>query len=205
MNPHHFLHLAVKTLGEASSDYLTKHQLTKVEDTIIGCSVAAAIAGVGAGWLPGAGSLVATAAWVAAIWTMYVKINKDLGISIKDNILKSLASAFLTNIIASAGALILGFAAGLLLSLIPGLQPATVIIDGMVGYVTAYASGVLYINLLTKVIKAKGRLEFADSDDLRQMAKDIVKEGNVKGIIKEAHQSYKEAKAKGEFEKKPKD
>ena len=75
----------------------------------------------------------------------------------------------------------------------------------MVGYVTAYASGVLYINLLTKVIKAKGRLEFADSDDLRQMAKDIVKEGNVKGIIKEAHQSYKEAKAKGEFEKKPKD
>lgn len=205
MNPHHFLHLAVKSLGEASNEYLTKHQLTKVEDTIIRCSVAAAIAGVGAGWLPGAGAFVASAAWVAAIWTMYVRINKNLGISIKDNILKSLASAFLTNIIASAGALILGFSAGLLLSLIPGLQAGAVVIDGMIGYVTVFASGVLYINLLTKVMKAKGRLEFADGDDLKQMAKDIVKEGNVKGIIKEARQSYKDAKAKGEFDKKPKD
>lgn len=203
MNPTPLLYFAVKALGDASKGILSEQQLTKVQDTIMGCSVAAAIAGVGSGWLPGAGALVASAAWVAAIWTMYVKINKDLGISIKDNVLKSLASAFLTNIIASAGALILGWAASLLLSLLPGFGTAgAVVIDGMIGYVTVFASGVLYINLLTKVMKAKGRLEFADGDDLKQMAKDIVKEGNVKGIMKEARKSYKEAKANGEFDKK---
>ena len=202
MNPTPLLYFAVKALGDASKGYLTEQQLTKVQDTIMGCAVTAAIAGVGSGWLPGAGSLVASAAWVAAIWTMYVKINKDLNISIRDNILKSLASAFLTNIIASAGALIIGWAAAMVLSIIPGLGTVGAIaIDGMIGYITVFASGVLYINLLTKVMKAKGKLEFSESDDLGKMAKDIIKAGDVKSIMKEARQSYKMAKKNGAFDK----
>ena len=202
MNPTPLLYYATKALEDASKGILSEHQLTKVQDTIMGCSVAAAIAGVGSGWVPGAGALVATGAWVAAIWTMYVKINKDLNISIKDNILKSLASAFLTNIIATAGALLLGWVASLVLSFIPGFgTTGAVVIDGMIGYITVFASGVLYINLLTKVLKAKGKLEFSETDDFKQMAKDIVKEGHVKEIMKEARDSYKSAKKEGMFDK----
>ena len=84
----HYLALALRALEQAQEDYIRKEKLEAVAGTIHACAIAAAIAGVGSGWLPGAGSLVATGAWVAAIWGMYIKVNHDLGIKIKDNILK---------------------------------------------------------------------------------------------------------------------
>ena len=149
--------------------------------------------------LPGAGSLVATGAWVAAIWGMYIKVNHDLGIKIKDNILKSLASAFLTNIIASAGSLLIAYAIGFVISFIPGIGTiGAIAVDGLLGYVTVYASGLLYIRFLTKVLKAKGNLDFSEID-VKTIAKETVKEANIKDIIKEGKSSFKEAKKEGKF------
>lgn len=113
MNPGVLVY-ALKALEEATKGIISGQKIEKAGDTIMQCAIIAAIAGVGSGWLPGVGSLVASAAWVAAIWGMYVKVNKDLDISIKDNILKSLASALLANILASAGSLILMFVGGML-------------------------------------------------------------------------------------------
>ena len=150
MNPGVLVY-ALRALEQATKDVIDSQNIDKAGETIKGCAIIAAVAGVGSGWLPGAGAFVATAAWVAAIWGMYVKINKDLGISIKDNILKSLASAILTNILASAGSLILMLSASFLLSFIPGLGSAgAIVIDGFIGYITVFASGVLYIKVLTK-------------------------------------------------------
>lgn len=201
MSVGHLLVHALHALEEAQKDYIRKEKLEAVADTIQACAVAAAVAGVGSGWLPGAGSLVATGLWVATIWGMYVKVNYDLGIKIKDNILKSLASAFLTNIIASAGALILAYAAGFVISFIPFVGNAgAMAVDGFLGYVTVYASGLLYIKLLTKVLKAKGKLDFSDLD-ITAMAKDVVKESNVKDILKEGKASFKDAKKEGKLKK----
>ena len=51
---------------------------------------------------------------------------------IKDNILKSLASAFLTNIIASAGSLLIAYAIGFVISFIPGIGNLIGIIDSII-------------------------------------------------------------------------
>ncbi|MBO5026482.1 MAG: hypothetical protein J6C86_10130 [Bacteroidaceae bacterium] len=63
----HLLAHALHALEAVQQDYIRKEKLETVADTIQGCAVAAAIAGVGSGWLPGAGALVATGVWVAAI------------------------------------------------------------------------------------------------------------------------------------------
>ena len=195
----HYLALALRALEQAQEDYIRKEKLEAVAGTIHACAIAAAIAGVGSGWLPGAGSLVATGAWVAAIWGMYIKVNHDLGIKIKDNILKSLASAFLTNIIASAGSLLIAYAIGFVISFIPGIGTiGAIAVDGLLGYVTVYASGLLYIRFLTKVLKAKGNLDFSEID-VKTIAKETVKEANIKDIIKEGKSSFKENKKEGKF------
>jgi hypothetical protein len=197
----HYMKLALYALRDASRNLISQAQVDKAGDTIVACAIAAAIAGVGSGWLPGAGALVATAAWVAAIWTMYVKINKDLGISISENILKSLASAFLTNIIASAGALILAILASFALSFIPFLgQAGAIAIDGLLGYITVFASGILYIMLLTKIMKAKGSFDISESE-AKSMADNISKESDISAIIREAKESFKKEKDKGTFKK----
>ncbi|MBQ2970644.1 MAG: hypothetical protein IJE15_09715 [Bacteroidaceae bacterium] len=193
---------ALRALGEATEGYLRGSDIEKAGDTIMSCAVIAAVAGVGSGWLPGAGALVATAAWVAAIWGMYVKINKDLGITIKDNVLKSLASALLTNLIASAGALILMLVGSTLLSFIPGLGTVGAIaIDGAIGYVTVFASGVLYIKLLTKLFKAGKGFNISENN-VENLAKDIISESDVKKIIKEGKNAFKEDQKAGKFKKK---
>lgn len=198
----HLLGHALHALEIAEENYIKKENLEAVADTIKGCAVAAAIAGVGAGWLPGAGAVVATGAWVVAIWGMYIKINHDLGIKIKDNVLKSLASAILTNIIASAGAYLLAILAAFIMSFFPGIGSlGSLAIDGFLGYITVYSSGLLYIKLLTKVLKATGKLDFSGVD-LRAIAKETVKESNIKEILKEGKASFKEAKREGKFKKK---
>lgn len=192
---------ALKALGEATEGYLRRSDIEKAGDTIMSCAVIAAVAGVGSGWLPGAGALVATGAWVAAIWGMYVKINKDLGITIKDNVLKSLASALLTNLIASVGGIILMLVGSILLSLIPGLGTAGAIaIDGFIGYITVFASGVLYIKLLTKLFKAGHGFNISENN-VNKMAKDIISESDVKEIIKEGKKSFKDDQKSGKFKK----
>lgn len=200
MNPG-ILVYALKAMEEATRGIISSQQIEKAGDTIMGCAIIAAVAGVGSGWLPGAGALVASAAWVAAIWGMYVKINKDLGISVKDNVLKSLASALLTNIIASAGSLILIFIGSMLLSFIPGLgSVGAIAIDGFIGYVTVFTSGVLYIKLLTKLFKAGKGFNIADSD-VKNLADDIVKESDIPEIIKAGKQAFNEDKKAGKFKK----
>lgn len=196
-----YIHAALKALEQASKDVISSQNIEKAGETIQGCAIIAAIAGVGSGWLPGAGSLVATGAWVAAIWGMYVKVNKDLGISIKDNVLKSLASAILTNILASAGSLILMLVAGFLLSFIPGVgSGGAMVIDGMIGYITVFASGVLYIKLLTKLFKAGKGFNIAENE-VKDAAKDIVNDSNISEILKEGKKAYKEDKKAGKFKK----
>lgn len=191
---------ALRALEQATRDVIKSKNIEKAGETIKKCSIAAAVAGVGTGWLPGAGALVASVAWVAAIWGMYVKVNIDLGISIKKNVLKSLASALLTNIIASAGSYILMIVASFLLSFIPGFGTVgAVAIDGMIGYITVFASGVLYINLLTKLFKAGKGFTFTE-EEAKGLAKDIVDESDMRTIIKEGRDAYKEDKKAGKFE-----
>ena len=202
---HAILHNAteslVKAINKASDDVCSSANAEAAADVIKTCAVGAAIAGVGSGWLPGAGALVATAAWVATIWTMYALINKKLGISIKDNVLKSLASAILTNILSAAGAYMLAMLLGGLLSFIPGIgTAASVAVDAMLGYITVFVSGILYLNLLTMMYEKNGKVDL-EGVDLKDLAKSVTESADVKSIIDEAKASFKEDKKSGKLKK----
>ena len=201
MYGHILLHRAVEYLDEVSDGILADGGAEEAAGVIKGCAISAAIAGVGSGWIPGAGGAVATAAFVASIWTMYVLINIKLGISIKDNILKTLASAFLTNILATVGSVLLGLAVGTVLSFIPGVgTAASVAIDAMIGYIVVFVSGILYLNLIGKMCEKYGSVDF-EGKDLKGLAKDVVDSSDVKEMINQAKASFKEDKKSGKIQK----
>lgn len=201
MNPTQFLFVAWKSLMNSSNDSFNGTSLEELQETVKNFAISSAIAGGIAGAIPGA-SVVACLAQTGLVWTMYVKINKQLGISMSKSTMKFIGSAMLTNIIANAGSLLLGYAGATVLSFIPILGQITGPLMGTaLGYIVIYVSAVLYLNLLTKLFKAKGSFTVDESDEIKEMIKDVVNESDVKGIIKEGQRSFKDAKKNGEIDK----
>lgn len=194
----HLLVQALKELERTTKDYLKREQIEAAGKTITVCSAIAAASSI-ASFIPGVGA-VASVAWVAAIWGMYIRINKDLGISIKENALKSFASAVLTNIIAAAGAYIIALAASVVISFIPGLNALATPINVILGYVTVYASGLLYIKLLTKLFKANGNFEFSEAA-AKELAAEVVSENDISEILDEGKSAYRKDKKDGKIHK----
>lgn len=196
MSSAHLYH-ALKALQEATHNVIQQEDLEKVEKTIQTCAIVAAATGIGSGMLPGAGGVVMTVASVAAIWTMYGKINEKLGISISGNALKSLASAMLTNIIAGAGAYIAALVATTIISFIPILNFLALPAEAIIAYVAVFASGVLYIRFLTKVFKTQGCFVVEEGAKMDQFVKDVIREIDMRSVINDAKQSYNNDKKAG--------
>ena len=89
-----------------------------IADIIKFHSKGAAIAGVGTGWIPGAGGTAAMVVMAGFIWTMYGRINDKIDLPISENIIKSVASGVATNLAAYAAASLI---ASTVVSLFPGL------------------------------------------------------------------------------------
>lgn len=198
-----YLYLALKALADATKEVIEEEKVQKAGKTIQTCSIVSAASGLGASLFPG-GSLVLTAVAVGAVWTMYVKINKDLGISISDNTLKSFASAILSNIITSAGSIIVALAVTTILSVIPVLHFLSVPAQATVAYLSVFSAGILYIKFLTKMFKAKGSFDTSNVD-VKQAAKDVVSETDMKSMLEDVKKSYKEDKSKIDEAKKEQD
>ena len=199
----HALRHSIPEAQESMHTYFRDHQIEAAEKTIMVCATVAAASGVAAGWFPGVGSIVAIGTMTVTVWTMYVKVNKDLGISIKKNLLKFIASAFVSNLAANVGSVAAWLGIAFLLSLIPGGGSVpSAIINGIMGFVVTYASAILYINLLTKMFKAKGSVDaFTDKDELKTMIDEVNQEADLKGIVKEAKAEYKKAKKSGDLDR----
>ena len=192
-NHTHLLAHAMKALMEETNGIIKENQAEKAQTTIQACAITAAASGVGASIFPGMGGLVMTAVAVGAVWVMYAKINKDLGISIKDNVLKSLASAVLSNILANAGALLLAFVAAAIIGFIPGLNFLVAPAQAMIAYLAVFAAAIIYINLLRKLFKANGAFVLTE-DEGAKMAKEIVEETDMNAMFKEIKKSYDDNK-----------
>lgn len=85
---------------------------------------------------------------------MYIKINKKLGISISENILKTLASGITTNL---ATHLIGVFTISTALTFFPviGSTGAVLVMSSVTCALTIVSAG-FYLAILTKIFKAKG-------------------------------------------------
>lgn len=143
-----------------------------VERIIIECALtAAAAAGIG-GMIPGLSVPALIIGCFGAVWVMYGRICKELGISLKKNVLKLLARAALSNIAANLGGALLVSLAGLL---IPG---ASVAVSAVATFICVYIAGLLFVQLLGK-LAAKSADPVSFSDISASEMGEIVKEAKV--------------------------
>lgn len=196
----HMLYMAFKNLNEAAGDLLNGTKIESIKDTVNNFAISAAVLGAAADVIPGAGGVLAALAQTGLVWALYVKINKTLGISISEHTIKFIGSAIATNIITSAGALILAYAAAAVMSFIPVFgQAGSAVTHLAIGYILIYAAAVVYLNFLTSTFKANGSFNFDDSEKTKETIKKTIKNSDVKDIIKEGKNAFKEAKDNGDI------
>lgn len=151
-----------------------------------------ALAGIGISLIPVPGADLAALA--VNTWTMYVRINKVIGISFSDNALRSIASGVIANIVSTLPALALGLAAEGLLKFIPGIGTiGGMAVGAAVNVGVMYAAGKVYIQALEKLINSNKSLT---EDGVAETAKTIAKE---KSFVEGA---YKEGKEYGKANQK---
>ena len=201
MNPTPYLYLAFKSLNEAMKGSLDGTKIENIKETINGYAIASAIASMASGIIPGVAGVVAGLTQAGFVWATYVKINKTLGISMSENTAKFIGTAIVTNLVTNAGAILIAYAGAAILSFIPILNLfAAAAINGALGYIIIYVAAIIYLLLISKVMQPDGTLKIAENDDTKRIIQSIIKETNIKEIIKEGRDSYKKAKADGSID-----
>ena len=200
MNISPLLYAAFKELQDVSKEAFVGTKIENIAGIINKYAIYSAVAQM-ASLVSGIGAVVALVTQTGLVWTTYVKINKELGISMSDNIMKFIGSAVLTNLIANAGIYIVAMVTAWLIGMIPVLNFAAIAVEVVIAYVLIYASALIYLKLLTEVMKAKGSFEMEESEDTKDLIKKVVKETDIKGVIKEGRDAFKEAKDNGELER----
>ena len=143
---------------------------------------------VGSALIPVPGADVAAGA--ANIWTMYGRVNSKVGISIKDNVLKTVGSGVVTNLASYMAMAGLGSA----IKAIPGLGTVTgTALMSASLYAVTLASGYIYVKALTLLAnKGNGSIDITQIDSA---VKEIL--GNkdiIKNFIKAAKTDFKNNK-----------
>ena len=140
---------------------------------------------VGSALIPIPGADVAAGA--ANIWTMYGRVNSKVGISIKDNVLKTIGSGVVTNLASYMAMAGLGSA----IKAIPGIGTltGTALMSASL-YAVTLASGYIYVKALTLLAnKGNGSIDITQID---AAVKEIL--GNkevIKNFIKAAKSDFK--------------
>lgn len=119
----------------------------EAERIIMECALMAGGATAVGSMVPVLSLPAAIMACFGAVWAMYIRLCKCLGITISKNILKVLASAALSNM---ATNLISVFAVELLLTFIPGVSTAT---SALVTFACVYLAGMMFMKMILSFAK----------------------------------------------------
>jgi len=155
------------------------HELTQVvKQHTVGAVLSAMVP------VPGAD----VAAMFANTWTMYVRINKVVGVSFSDNALKSIASGVLANLASVIPGIAIAGVAGALLKLIPGIGTAgglaiTAVTFGAITYVM----GAVYLKSLEVLVNSGKPLT---EENIKQAAEQTSRD---KAFVKNAYAEGKDA------------
>ena len=201
MNIAPFLAKACQELDKAMQGALDGTKIACISETISGYAIAAAIASGVAGVAPGFAGVAAALTQAGFVWATYVKINKTLGISMSENTAKFIGSAIVTNLITNAGAFVAVLIGSSIVSIIPGAQVVSVAMNAALGYTIVYVSAIIYLKLITRMMQPDGTLKVSESDDTKHIIRDIIKESNIKDMVKEGKAAYKQAKKNGSFDR----
>lgn len=119
-----------------------------------------------------------------------------------ENTAKFIGSAVVTNLVTNAGAFVAVLVGSSILSIIPGVGTAAAIaLNAALGYTIVYVSAIVYLKLITRMMLKDGTLKVAESDDTKHIIRNIIKESNIKDMVKEGKAAYKQAKEDGSFDK----
>lgn len=202
MNIAPILAKAFQELDKSMQGSLDGTKIACISDTISNYAIAAAVASAVAGVAPGFAGVVAALTQAGFVWATYIKINKTLNISMSENTAKFIGSAIVTNLVTSAGAFIAVLIGSSILSMVPlAGQAASVALNAALGYTIVYVSAIIYLKLITRMMQPDGTLKVSESDDTKHIIRDIIKESNIKDMIKEGKASYKKAKDDGSINK----
>lgn len=159
------------------------HNATECERIIVRRAGWSAIAGGLAGWIPGAGGAIAWTAGMGIIISMYVSINKRLGIKLSEAFLKG----FLAVLVAEAGAYIGVSIAEGVISFIPiAGQIAAGVMAVAAQFAFTYIAGYIYIQFLVKALKANVDIANLSEEEVTQFVKKTVEETDFDKLKEEA-------------------
>lgn len=193
--------IAFRELEKAMKGTLDGTKLREIQDTINGFAISSAVACFFSGVVPGAAGIVAMLAQAGFVWATYLSINKILGLSFSENVIKTVASAVLTNLVVNAGGLLLAGAASTVLSFIPAFGSAVAAaINCTMGYVVIYVSAILYLKLITVMAQDDGTIVLDESNSTKDIIKSVIKDADLGSLIAEGKDAYKKAKADGSIE-----
>lgn len=202
MNPTPLLYLAFKGLNDSMKGSLDGTKIENIKETINNFAIASALASMAACVIPGVAGVVAALTQAGFVWATYVKINQTLGISMSENTAKFLGSAIVTNIVTCSSALLLSYAGAAIVGMIPLYgQALAAAIDAALGFIIIYVAAIIYLQLISKMMQPDGTLKVPKEDDTKHIIEDIIKQNNMKDLIKEGRNCYKKAKADGSLDK----
>ena len=159
-------------------------------------SKGAAIASLGAAWIPGVGGIAAIVAGGGFIWTMYGRIGEKIDVPFSSNVLQSLASGVATNL---AAYVVTATVVSTALSLVPVGNIGASVIMGGTCYAVTLASGFVYLKIMTNLFRKGIDPTTLSAAELQEIAKSVAKGNDVKEVIRKAKEQFKSKQSQGEF------
>lgn len=178
---------AANSLVLAVNDYADKN-LTQELSEIVKLHAAIAVAGA---FVPVPG--LDLAALAANTWTMYVRINQEVGLPFGKNMVKSLATGVVTNIGSNAVGLL---AMGSIIKFIPGLGSFS---GGVILAATMYSitltAGIVYMKALAALKELEDNWSDIDEKDVQDAVNDILDDKDtIEDMMKDGKKQYKDNK-----------
>lgn len=196
----------LKDLARALSGNLSGTQLESIKDTIRRFAIYSAVANAVGGAIPGGVAVVATLVQVGLVAATFSQICRILNISIEKNMVKVMAVAFATGLVANASTVLMYYAASAVISFIPILGSAlAATANAAIGYIYIYVAAIVFLKLITKFAQPDGNINIPNQEEAQRVIKEIMSKTDLESIIKEGSASYKQAKNAGEIEKAMKD
>lgn len=179
-------YLPIKDVAYALRSYYPNADNT--EKIILECALVGAGADAVGGIIPGLAIPATITACFGTVWVMYGRLAKELGISLKDNVLKLLARAALSNIAANLGGVLIGAFAAMF---IPG---GSILASAAIAFVTIYLAGLVFLKMILKLAQTSSD-PYTFSDMNENTMKNAMNDMKVtKEDLKAAKNSYKENK-----------
>lgn len=180
----------------SSKDYVEHFETEKLANIVIAHAASAAVAAMAGGVLPGVAAVIASGIAVAAIWSMYYRIAKYLGIGLSLDTLKALASALNTNLVTQIGGVLL---LDLAFSLVPGIS---IVAGGLMNFVVVYVAGIMYLHMLADIFKAGKDPKSMDVEALKKAYSGSAAGVDVKAACSEAKSAFKDMRESGNLKEK---